>query len=57
VASTYVVCADDRSIAPEHQQAMAARCGAVVTLPTDHSPFVSMVPETADIIATALGHE
>ena len=54
VASTYVVCADDRSIAPEHQQAMATRCGAVVTLPTDHSPFVSMVPETADIIATTL---
>jgi pimeloyl-ACP methyl ester carboxylesterase len=56
VASTYVVCTDDRSIAPEHQQAMAARCGTVVTLATDHSPFVSMVPETADVIAAALGH-
>lgn len=56
VASTYVVCTDDRSIAPEHQHAMAARCGTVVTLATDHSPFVSMVPETADVIAAALGH-
>lgn len=56
IASTYVVCTDDRSIAPAHQEAMAARCTTTVTLATDHSPFVSMIPETAEVIAAALGH-
>ena len=54
IDSTYVVCTLDQAIAPTHQEAMSARCGSVVTLHTDHSPFVSMVPETADIIATAV---
>ena len=54
IDSTYVVCTLDQAIAPTHQEAMSARCGTVVTLHTDHSPFVSMVPETADIIATAV---
>ena len=52
--STYVVCTEDRAIAVEHQQAMATRCDTVVTLHTDHSPFVSMVGDTADAIEAAL---
>jgi hypothetical protein len=52
--STYVVCTEDRAIAVEHQQAMATRCDTVVTLHTDHSPFVSMVGGTADAIEAAL---
>jgi hypothetical protein len=54
VPSTYVVCTEDRAIAVEHQQAMATRCDTVVTLHTDHSPFVSMVGDTADAIEAAL---
>jgi hypothetical protein len=49
-----VVCTEDRAIAVEHQQAMATRCDTVVTLHTDHSPFVSMVADTADAIEAAL---
>lgn len=54
VASTYVVCTLDRAIAPAHQEAMAQRCDTVVALHTDHSPFVSMVDATADVLIGAL---
>lgn len=50
IASTYVVCGRDRSVHPDHQAAMAARCTRRVDLDTDHSPFISAVDETADII-------
>jgi pimeloyl-ACP methyl ester carboxylesterase len=52
--TTYVVCTEDQAIAVEHQQAMSSRCDTVVTLHTDHSPFVSMVGDTADAIEAAL---
>lgn len=48
--STYVVCSEDRAVHPVHQRIMAERCTDSVTLETDHSPFVSMVAETADIL-------
>jgi len=48
--STYVVCSEDRAVHPVHQRIMAERCTDSVTLATDHSPFVSMVTETADIL-------
>jgi pimeloyl-ACP methyl ester carboxylesterase len=48
--STYVVCEQDQAVHPNHQRIMAERCGAVHSLNTDHSPFVSMTVETADII-------
>ena len=48
--STYVQCLRDEAISPVHQRHMAQRCGTVLTLDTDHSPFLSMVPETAGII-------
>jgi pimeloyl-ACP methyl ester carboxylesterase len=51
IASTYVVCADDRAVHPRHQRLMAERCGAVLELPTDHSPFMSMPAETAALLA------
>lgn len=48
--STYVVCSEDRAVHPVHQRIMAERCSDSVVLETDHSPFVSMVTETADIL-------
>jgi hypothetical protein len=40
----------DHAVHPEHQKIMSQLCNNVVTLDTDHSPFVSMVKETADIL-------
>lgn len=51
IASTYIRCTLDESIALVHQDLLAARCDTVHTLETDHSPFVSAVPETAAILA------
>ena len=48
--STYVVCEQDQAVHPNHQRIMAERFGAVHSLNTDHSPFVSMTVETAAII-------
>lgn len=50
IPSTYVLCLQDQAVHPEHQKIMAQLCNNVVTLDTDHSPFVSMVNETADIL-------
>jgi pimeloyl-ACP methyl ester carboxylesterase len=41
VPSTYVVCADDRAIAPWMQHAFAQRATETVVFPTSHSPFLS----------------
>ena len=45
------MCTEDRAIHPNHQRIMAERCAAVDELATDHSPFMSMPAETADILA------
>jgi pimeloyl-ACP methyl ester carboxylesterase len=50
VPSTYVRCLQDQAIAIEHQDVMSQRCAMVVTLDTDHSPFLSKITETADIL-------
>lgn len=50
IPSTYVLCLQDQAVHPEHQKIMSQLCNNVVTLDTDHSPFVSMVSETADIL-------
>ena len=50
IPSTYVRCTDDMAIHITHQDLMAAKCGAIETLDTDHSPFASMPSETADIL-------
>jgi pimeloyl-ACP methyl ester carboxylesterase len=50
ISSTYVLCSQDQAVHPEHQKIMSQLCNNVVTLDTDHSPFVSMVKETADLL-------
>ncbi|MEZ5236756.1 MAG: alpha/beta hydrolase [Acidimicrobiales bacterium] len=50
VPSTYVVCRQDQAIHPAAQAAMAERCGAVVELDADHSPFLGMPDQVADIL-------
>lgn len=50
VPSLYVICSKDQAVHPIHQAIMAERCSRAVTLDTDHSPFLSMVRETADVI-------
>jgi pimeloyl-ACP methyl ester carboxylesterase len=50
IPSTYVRCLRDEAIHISHQDLMAGRCGSIGTLDTDHSPFMSAVAETADIL-------
>lgn len=50
IASTFVRCTADEAIHLLHQDLMAARCGSVVSLDTDHSPFLGRPSEVADII-------
>ncbi|MEO5724792.1 MAG: alpha/beta hydrolase [Ilumatobacteraceae bacterium] len=49
-SSTYVLCRQDRAISPAHQALMATRCRSVVELDAGHSPFLSKIIETADIV-------
>lgn len=48
--STYLLCTNDRAVAPNHQRLMAARCSEVVTLDADHSPFLSATSAMADVL-------
>jgi pimeloyl-ACP methyl ester carboxylesterase len=48
--STYVFCARDDAIHPNHQAFLARRCDARVDLDTDHSPMLSAVDALADIL-------
>jgi len=50
VASSYVVCADDRAVRPDAQRARAAVVGASIELDADHSPFFSRPRELAAFI-------
>lgn len=54
IPSTYVVCTRDRAVHPGNQEYMARRCRTTVRLDTDHSPFLSMTSETADILEGVL---
>jgi pimeloyl-ACP methyl ester carboxylesterase len=54
IASTYVVCTNDRAVPVEAQRWMAERATEVVELPCDHSPFVTRPAELAAVIATYL---
>lgn len=49
--STYVRCLRDRAIPINHQDLMAARCTAVITMDADHFPLLSRPAETAAVIA------
>lgn len=50
IASTYLLCTRDDSVHPDHQAIMAERCRSTVRIETDHSPFLSRVSETADLL-------
>jgi pimeloyl-ACP methyl ester carboxylesterase len=50
VPSTYVRCSEDRAIPIAVQDAMAAHCGTVLTIDTDHSPHLSTVSEVVDLL-------
>ena len=51
VPSSYVVCGDDRAVRPVAQRERAALVGTAAELDSDHSPFLSRVPELAGVIA------
>ena len=53
IPTTYIVCEKDGAINAEAQRRMATRAGTVLTLDTDHSPFLSRISDTASIIAEA----
>jgi pimeloyl-ACP methyl ester carboxylesterase len=56
IPSTYVVCENDQALAPQNQEALAARAGAVHRIASHHSPFLSMPEELAALLAKiALG--
>jgi pimeloyl-ACP methyl ester carboxylesterase len=48
--STYVVCADDRTVHPELQRILARRCTETVQWPTGHSPFLSQPARVAKLL-------
>jgi pimeloyl-ACP methyl ester carboxylesterase len=50
VPSTYVVCGDDRALAPSLQRALAGRAGAVVELQGAHSPFLAQPERVAELL-------
>lgn len=49
--TTYVVCTDDRYIAPEAQRAMARHADEVVELASSHAPYFSCPGRLASLIA------
>jgi hypothetical protein len=49
--STFVVCAEDRILAPEQQRRWAARTTDAVEWDSDHSPMLSHPDELADLLA------
>jgi pimeloyl-ACP methyl ester carboxylesterase len=51
IPSTYVVCEKDKAVHPHHQQIMAEHCTNVISIKADHSPFMCMPKESAQIIA------
>lgn len=51
IPSTYVVCTDDQTIAPESQRKMATNADHVVEWDTSHSPMLSRPELVADLLA------
>ena len=50
VASTYLVCAEDRGTPAERQRQFARRAGSVVELDAGHHPFLSQPAAVRDLI-------
>jgi pimeloyl-ACP methyl ester carboxylesterase len=51
IPSTYVICTEDRGVAPELQRRLAARTTETVEWPTSHSPFLSRPDLVVDLLA------
>lgn len=49
--STYLVCAEDRAIAPELQRIMARRTGRTLTAATGHFPMLTLPELVIDLLA------
>ena len=52
--STYVVCTEDLTVAPDLQRAMAERATDVVQWPTGHCPMLSRPDLVADLLVAAV---
>jgi len=52
IESTYLVCAQDRAVAPELQERMAQRCTTVVKMQASHSPYIADPAAVADVITS-----
>ena len=50
VASTYLVCAEDRGTPAERQREFARRAGSVVELDAGHHPFLSQPAAVRDLV-------
>lgn len=50
VPTTYVVCTDDGAIHPDGQRAMSEHAHEVRSLEADHSPFLSMPDQLAQLL-------
>lgn len=50
VANTYVICSRDQALLPEVQVQIAQRCDRVMTIDSDHSPFLSHPGDLADLL-------
>jgi pimeloyl-ACP methyl ester carboxylesterase len=48
--SRYILCTDDNALDPTLQKVMAERCTEVVTLESDHSPFLSRPGVLTDLL-------
>jgi pimeloyl-ACP methyl ester carboxylesterase len=51
--SRYILCTDDNAIDPTLQKVMGERCTEVVTLESDHSPFLSRPGVLTDLLAAS----
>lgn len=56
IASTYVICSRDHAIVPEVQERIAQRCDDVMTMDSDHSPFLSHPDVLADMLGSMNYH-
>lgn len=50
IASTYVICSEDRALPPPAQQAMSQSATNVVTLNASHSPFLCQPEKVTEIL-------
>ena len=54
VASTYLVCAEDRGTPAGLQREFAGRAGSVVELDAGHHPFLSQPAAVSDLVLSLL---